>query len=181
MLKTILLLLLAAIAMLLIYAATRPDTFRVERSIRIQAPPDRIYALIDDMHAFNTWNPYERKDPAIKGRYGNTTRGKGALYAWESEKVGTGQMEIVDSTLVTKVTMKLDFVKPFEAHNLVDFTLQPDGETTLVTWVMSGPSPYFSKVMQVFFSMDKMVGKDFEDGLANLKTIAEKPRSTTQQ
>jgi uncharacterized protein YndB with AHSA1/START domain len=174
MLKTILLAAVAALALLLIYAATRPDSFRVERSMRIQAQPDKVFALINDLHSFNTWNPFEKKDPAIKGSYSGAASGKGAAYGWQSDKVGVGSMEIVDTAPASRVTMKLDFVKPFEAHNIAEFTLAPDAGATRVTWAMHGPAPFISKLMQVFFSMDKMVGKDFEDGLSNLKTLAER-------
>ena len=173
MLKTILIAVVAALALLLIYAATQPDSFRVERSIRINAQPDKVFALINDLHGFNTWNPFNQKDPAIKGGYSGAASGKGAAYSWHSEKVGVGSMEIVDTAPPAKLTMKLDFVKPFEAHNIAEFTLTPEGDATQVTWAMHGPSPYVSKLMQVFFSMDKIVGKDFEDGLANLKVLAE--------
>jgi uncharacterized protein YndB with AHSA1/START domain len=173
MLKTILIIVVAAVALLFIYAATRPDNFRIERSVRIAAPPERIYALIDDMHQFNRWNPFLRKDPATQGTYSGTSSGKGARYAWQSEKIGVGQMEIVDTAAPSSVTMKLDFLKPFEAHNMADFELKPEAGATQVTWAMHGPAPFLSKLMQVFVSMDKMVGKDFEDGLSNLKTLAE--------
>ncbi len=173
MLKTIALVLLAALALLLIYAATRPDTFRVERSLRIQAPPERLIAMIGDLRQFNRWNPYERKDPALKGRYGGSTQGPGAQYAWESDKVGTGSLEITALQAPTRVAMKLDFVKPFAAHNQVEFTLQPDAGGTRVRWAMHGPAPYVSKLMGVLFDMDRMVGRDFEDGLNNLKALAE--------
>lgn len=173
MLKTIGLILLAALALLLIYAATRPDTFRVERKLSIQAPPERIFAMINDLKRFNTWNPYEKKDPALKGRYGATTAGPGAQYGWEGDKVGTGSMEITQVQAPQRVAMKLDFVKPFEAHNVVEFSLQPAGGRTEVTWAMHGPANYLSKLMGVLINMDKMVGKDFEDGLNNLKALAE--------
>ncbi|MGQ7933089.1 SRPBCC family protein [Paraburkholderia sp. D1E] len=173
MLKTILITVVAAVALLLIYAATRPDNFRIERSVRIEAPPERIYALIDDMHQFNRWNPFLRKDPATQGTYSGTSSGKGARYAWQSEKIGVGQMEIVDTTAPSSVTLNLDFLKPFEAHNIAEFELKPEAGATRVTWAMHGPAPFLSKLMQVFVSMDKMIGKDFEDGLSNLKTLAE--------
>lgn len=173
MLKTIGLILLAALALLLIYAATRPDTFRVERKLSIQAPPERIFSMINDLKRFNTWNPYEKKDPALKGRYGATTAGPGAQYGWEGDKVGTGSMEITQVQAPQRVAMKLDFVKPFEAHNVVEFSLQPEGSKTQVTWAMHGPANYLSKLMGVVINMDKMVGKDFEDGLNNLKALAE--------
>lgn len=174
MLKTLGLIVLAAVALLLIYAATRPDSFRVERSLRIQAPPERLFGLISDLKQFNTWNPYERKDPG-KGRYGTATAGPGALYAWRSDKLGEGSMEITSITAPTRVTMKLDFIKPFEAHNTAEFTLRPEAGGTTVSWVMQGPSPYLSKLMGVVFNIDRMVGTDFEAGLQNLKTLAEKP------
>jgi uncharacterized protein YndB with AHSA1/START domain len=173
MLKTMLIAVVAAVGLLLVYAATRPDTFRIERSVRIQAPPERIYALIDNLHQFNLWNPFLRKDPAAQGTYSGTPNGKGARYAWQSEKVGVGQMEIVDTAVPSSVTFNLDFLKPFEAHNMAEFMLKPEAGATEVTWAMHGPTPFMSKLVQVFFNMDKMVGKDFEDGLNNLKTLAE--------
>ena len=173
MLKTLLIAVVAAIGLVLVYAATRPDNFRIERSVRIKAPPERIYALIDNLHQFNLWNPFLRKDPAAQGTYSGTESGKGARYAWQGDKVGVGQMEIVGTAEPSSVTLNLDFLKPFEAHNMADFTLKPDGDATEVTWAMHGPAPFMSKLIQVFISMDKMVGKDFEDGLNNLKTLAE--------
>ena len=174
MLKSTLLVIAAALAVLLVYAATKPDTFRVERSLRIHASPERLHAMINDLHSFNTWNPYERKDPALKGSYGQTTVGAGARYGWESNEVGTGSLAILETVPASKVTMALDFVKPFEAHNQAEFTLQPEQDGTRVTWAMHGPVPYLAKVMHVFINVDRMVGTDFEAGLANLKTLAEK-------
>lgn len=175
MLKPILLAAFGAIALLLIYAATRPDTFRVERSASVKAPPERVFALINDLHNFNQWNPYEKKDPSLKGTYGATRSGQGAAYAWESDKVGVGSMEIVQTVPAAKVTMRLDFIKPFEAHNTAEFTLMPQADATKVTWSMEGSVPYFAKLVHLVFNMDKMVGKDFEQGLVNLKTLAEAP------
>lgn len=174
MLKSTLLVIAAALAVLLVYAATKPDTFRVERSVRIQAPPEKLHAMINDLRSFNTWNPYERKDPALKGSYGPTTVGTGARYGWESKEVGTGSLAILETVPASKVTMALDFVKPFEAHNQAEFTLQPEQGGTRVTWAMHGPVPYLGKVMHVFINVDRMVGTDFEAGLANLKSLAEK-------
>jgi carbon monoxide dehydrogenase subunit G len=174
MLKTLLLIVLAAIAVVLLYATTRPDSFRVERSAQIQAPPGRVFPLINDLHAFNTWNPYEKKDPAIKGSYGAVTAGPGATYAWESDKVGLGDMRIETAVPDSTVTLRLTFVKPFAAVNQVTFTLAPAGDGTQVTWAMEGRLNYIAKLMHLFFNMDSMVGKDFEDGLANLKALAER-------
>ncbi|QDQ27349.1 SRPBCC family protein [Chitinimonas arctica] len=174
MLSLILLALAIALLLLLIHAARRPDTFRIERSTRIQAAPERVFALINDLHGFNSWNPFEKKDPAIKGEYGAITSGPGAVYAWESQKVGVGRMTIVDTVPESRVIMKLDFFKPFVANNMAEFNLRADRDGTQVSWAMHGPTPFISKLMQVFFSMDKMVGKDFDDGLANLKTLLER-------
>ena len=175
MLKTIALVIVVAIAGILIFAATKPDTFAVQRSISIKAPPEKIFPLINDFKRWDVWSPWEKKDPAMKRTYGSTTTGKGAHYGWEGNSdVGQGSMDITDSVPSSKVALKLDFVKPFEGHNTVDFTLAPQGDTTNVTWKMQGPAPFITKVMQVFCNMDSMIGKDFETGLANLKAAAEK-------
>jgi len=178
MLKRTLLTLAAALALVvagvLALAATRPDTFRVERSLTIQAPPEQLHAMINDLRRFNTWNPYERKDPAIRGTYGPSTVGQGASYGWVSKEVGTGRLAIVETVPASKVTMSLDFVEPFEAHNQAEFTLQPTPAGTRVTWAMHGPVPYMGKVMHLLFNVDRMVGSDFEAGLAALKSLAEK-------
>ncbi len=163
------------IAGVLIFAATKPDTFRVQRAASIKAPPEKVFALINDFKRWDAWSPWEKKDPAMKRTLGVTTSGKGATYAWEGNKdVGQGSMEIAESVPPSKVTIKLDFVKPFEAHNIVEFTLEPKGNVTNVKWTMQGHTPYFAKIIHVFIDMDSMVGKDFEAGLANLKAVAEK-------
>jgi uncharacterized protein YndB with AHSA1/START domain len=175
MLKIIALVLVVLVVALLIYAATKPDTFRVQRSASIKAPAEKIFALINDLRDFNTWNPYEKKDPNIKGNYSGPSRGKGAAYAFEGNKeVGKGSIEITEATPPHKVAMNLNMIHPFEAHNIVEFTLQPDGTATNVTWSMHGPLPYIAKIVHLVFDMDRMVGKDFEAGLANLKAVAEK-------
>lgn len=175
MIKALLIVAVILIAGLLVLASTKPDTFRVERSTTVKAPADKVFPLINDFRTWTSWSPYEKKDPAMKRTFSATTSGKGAVYAWEGNKeIGQGSMEITDATSPSKVTLKLDFVKPFEAHNIVDFTLQPQGDSTKVTWAMHGPAPFISKVMQVLINMDKMVGDDFEAGLANLKSVAEK-------
>jgi len=159
---------------ILIHAATKPDSFRVQRTVNIKATPEKILPLINDLKAWPAWSPYEKKDPAMKRTYGAVTAGKGATYAWEGNKdVGQGSMEILEST-PQKVVIKLDFLKPFEAHNTAEFLLVPESATTGVTWAIYGPSPYMSKVMSTFMNFDKMIGGDFEKGLADLKTAAEK-------
>lgn len=175
MVKVILIVIVVVIAGVLIFAATKPDSFRVDRSTSIKAPPDKIFALVNDLDSWRSWSPYETKDPNMKRTYGSTTAGKGAVYEWDGDKnVGQGRMEIIESTPPSKVGIKLDFFKPFEAHNTAEFTMEPQGDSTKVTWAISGPMPYVSKLMCVFFSMDNMIGKDFEVGLATLKSVAEK-------
>jgi carbon monoxide dehydrogenase subunit G len=174
MLKTITIIVVVLIAALLVYAATRPDIFRVKRATNIKAPPEKIFALIDDLHRWGAWSPYEKKDPTMKRTYSGAANGTGAVYEWEGDKnVGKGRMEITESSPPFKVMIKLDFVKPFETHNIVEFTLDAQGDSTNVTWDMHGPAPFMSKVIGIFINMDSMVGKDFETGLANLKTVAE--------
>jgi uncharacterized protein YndB with AHSA1/START domain len=163
-----------AIAAVLALAATKPDTFRVQRAMRINAPPEKIFTLINDFHRFATWSPWEKIDPAMKRTYAGSAYGKGAVYAWDSSgKAGVGRMEIADTSPPSRVTIKLDFDKPFATHNIVEFTLVPEGDATNVTWVMSGALPYLAKIVHVFLNMDSMVGKDFETGLGNLKTLTE--------
>jgi cellulose synthase/poly-beta-1,6-N-acetylglucosamine synthase-like glycosyltransferase len=175
MLKIIAIVVVVLLAALLIYAATKPDTFRVQRSASIKAPPEKIFVLINDFHSWGTWSPYEKKDPAMKRTYSGAANGKGAVYEWDGDKnVGKGRMEITESSPPSQVTIKLDFIKPFEAHNIVEFTVEPKGDSGNVTWAMHGHTPYIAKVVHVFFDMDSMVGKDFENGLANLKAVAEK-------
>lgn len=176
---TIIVILLVAIVAVLVLAGRKPDTFRVERATAINAPPDRIFALINDFRNWTSWSPWEKMDPALKRSYSGPPAGPGAVYEWEgNKKVGKGRMEIVDTVPSRAVTIKLDFLKPFEAHNTAAFTMAPQGDTTLVTWAMYGPLPYIGKVMHVFMNMDRMVGNDFEAGLANLKAAAERPAVT---
>jgi uncharacterized protein YndB with AHSA1/START domain len=175
MVKKVALIVLVLIAALLAYAATKPDTFSVQRTASIKAPPEKIYPLISDFHSWSAWSPWEKLDPAMKKTHSGPTSGKGAIYEWEGNSdVGKGRMEITEATPPSKVGIKLDFREPFEAHNVTEFTLQPKGDSTTVVWAMHGPNQYLGKVMSVFVSMDRMIGKDFETGLANLKTLAEK-------
>ena len=172
--KTIVIVVVVLIVAVLAYAATRPDSFRLERSIIIKAPPEKVFALINDFHQWGAWSPWEKIDADLKRNYSGSAAGVGTVYGWEGNKTGTGRMEILESSSPAKIVIKLDFFKPFEAHNMAEFTLQAKGDATEVSWAMFGPSPYISKVMGIFFSMDQMVGKDFETGLANLEAVAEK-------
>lgn len=166
--------LLLGIGALIAYAATRPDQFRVTRSLAITAPAEKLFPLINDLHGFNRWNPYERKDPG-KGTYTGAAAGVGAAFAWDSLKVGKGKMTITDATASERVVMRLDFAKPFQAHNTATFTIAPRQGGSEVTWTMEGPAPLITKVMDVVIGMDRMIGPDFEDGLRNLDEIATLP------
>jgi uncharacterized protein YndB with AHSA1/START domain len=175
MLKIIAIVVVLLVAALLIFAATKPDAFRIERSTSIKASPEKIFALINDLHKWVLWSPWENIDPALKRAYSGAESGKGAAYEWEgNNKVGSGSMEILESVPSSRITIKLDFIKPFEGHNTAEFKIERAGDSTTVTWAMFGPSPYLSKVMGLVFSMDKMIGAQFETGLANLKAITEK-------
>lgn len=176
MIKTIALLLVLAIGALLLYAASRPKVMAVQRSALIQAPAEKIHPLINDLHRFNTWNPYEKKDPAIKGSYRGPASGPGAGYDFEGNKdVGKGSIQITGAVVPASVTMELHMIEPMEGRNTIAFTLAPRGEATEVTWAMHGPSPFIARLAGVFFDMDRMIGRDFEAGLANLKSVAEQP------
>ena len=170
----LLVLVVIAIAGVLIYAATLPGTFKVERSIDVNAPAEKIYPMIADFHGWPQWSPFEDMDPAMKRIYSGTASGKGALYFWEgNENAGKGSMEITETNAPKLVRIKIDFSAPMAASNMIDFVMAQTGTVTRVTWAMYGPNSYVSKIFQIFMSMDKMVGNDFEKGLARLKTAAE--------
>jgi hypothetical protein len=175
MIKAILSIAVLLIGAILVFAATRPDSFGVQRATSIKAPPEKIFPFINEFDRWSAWSPYEKRDPAMKRTRSGSGSGKGAVYAWEgNSEVGAGRMEILDTAPPSRVLIDLQFVKPFETTNKVEFTLQPKGDATDVTWAMQGPMPYISKVITLFVDMDKMIGKDFEAGLANLKAVTEK-------
>jgi uncharacterized protein YndB with AHSA1/START domain len=160
---------------ILIYAAALPSHFQIQRSATIKASPDKLFPLINDLHTMQTWSAWETVDPAMKRSYSGEASGKGAKYAWEGNReIGQGSMEITESTPPVKVALKLDFIKPFEGHSTVEFTLEPKGDNTVVTQTMQGTNAYIPKLMcLLFFNQDKMISDKFEQGLANLKAIAE--------
>jgi uncharacterized protein YndB with AHSA1/START domain len=165
---------IVVLASLLAIAATKPDTFRVQRATCIEASPEKIFALINDFHSWRRWSPYEKLDPAMKKTHSGAANGTGSVYEWEgNNKVGKGRMEITQTFPSSKVIIKLDFIKPFEGHNIAEFTLEPKGDSTNVTWAVHGPNPYIAKLMSIFFSLDRMLGKEFEAGLASLKALTE--------
>ena len=178
MIVTILIVIALAVAAVLVYAASKPDTFQVRRSTSIAAPPEKIFPMIDDLRAQSAWSPFE-KDPNMKRSHSGAPRGKGAVYAWDGNRqVGAGQIAITESVPSSKVVLLLDMVRPFKAHNTVEFTLDRIGAGTnvtgtKVTWAMQGRQPYMAKVMGLVVDCDKMCGGLFEEGLAKLKVLAE--------
>lgn len=175
MIKQFALVVIAIVAMLVISALRKPDTFRVERSVVINAPAEKIFPLVNDFHNFGRWSPWEKLDPKMSKSITGAPSGKGAVYEWSGNgKAGAGRMEITESTPSSRIVVKLDFVKPIEGHNIAEYTFTPEGSGTKVTWAMHGPSPFVSKVMQVFLTMDDMIGGDFESGLTAMKAAAEK-------
>jgi carbon monoxide dehydrogenase subunit G len=173
MLKKVLLGLVAVVAGFLIFAATRPNTYHVERFTAVSATPEAVLSVVGDFQRFGEWSPWEKLDPAMKKTFEGEAGQVGASYAWAGNKqVGEGKMTITDIQ-PDRVTMRLDFIKPWESTSTTSFTAVPDGANTKVTWSMDGTHNFMSKVMGVFMSMDKMIGKDFEAGLARLKPVAE--------
>jgi hypothetical protein len=165
----------AAIAALLIYAWFKPKTFRIERSTLVNAAPEKVHALLADFRQWRKWSPWEEIDPDLARTYKGPEQGVGAGYAWEGKKSGSGNMLITRSDPQTGISLDLNFTRPMKANNITDITLSPEGSGTRVNWAMHGPHPFMHRVMSVVFNMDKMVGKDFEKGLAKLKTAAEAP------
>ena len=174
MLKTIVVVVVVAVIAILIFAATKPATYHVERSTTIAASPEKITPLLDDFHNWDQWSPWAKLDPGMHVSYSGAPAGQGAVYEWEgNSKVGKGRMEIL-AAQPTLTSIKLDFLSPFASHNQTNFVLQPEGTGTRVTWTMDGPNTFATKLMSLFTSMDKMIGKDFDDGLSQLKSAAEK-------
>jgi len=162
------------IAALLVYAATKPDNFRFQRTKEINAPAERIFPLIANLKSMNTWSPFAEADPAIKISYSGPESGKGAAHTWSgNSKVGEGRIEITETAPPARVALRLVMVKPMMADNAVEFTLAPNGRGTNVTWAMSGKQPLLGKLMSLFIDCDRMVGSQFEKGLGSLKAIAE--------
>ena len=149
-------------------------TFQLEMTRFIRAPREKVFALINDMRAFNQWNPFAKMDPSTQMVYRGPQSGPGAAFDWEgSGKSGKGSLQIVEANVPAAVTLKLDMLKPMEGHNTVVFALQNHGDATDVTWTMKGPYPYLNRIMGTIFNMDKMIGGTFESGLIDLKHIAE--------
>jgi len=175
MFKKIALIIAALLAVLLVVALTKPDTFTVERTISIDAPPQTVYSLIDDFHQWEKWSPWEKLDPAMKRTHSGPSSGVGAVYEWQGNSdVGQGRMEMTEAYPPNRLVIQLDFVAPMQANNVTEFLLTPQDGGTYVRWTMSGANNFMSKVVQVFMSMDALVGGDFESGLTDMKAAAEK-------
>ncbi|MFM9975928.1 MAG: SRPBCC family protein [Beijerinckiaceae bacterium] len=152
----------------------KPDRFLIARKIRINAPREKVFPLINTIQRWTEWSPWQTKDPAIQQTLGPITEGIGAYQEWKgNNKVGEGRMEIVESAALSRIVYRLDFLRPMKAQNRAVFTLTDTGGATEVTWEMDGPSPLLSKIMDTLMNMDKMIGRDFENGLANLKKLSE--------
>jgi uncharacterized protein YndB with AHSA1/START domain len=163
------------IAGILAFAASKPNEIQITRHTIIEAPPERIFALIDDFHNWKQWAPQDRADPTFARTFSGAANGAGSVCEFRgSQQSGEGRMEIVSSTAPSSITVVVDFRKPFVAHNTNQFTLVSQGRATRVTWTMRGTNPFVAKVMSVFVNIDAAVGQHFETGLANLKAAAEK-------
>jgi hypothetical protein len=141
----------------------------------MRATPEKIFASINDLHNWQTWSPYEHLDPGMQKTFSGATSGIGARYAWDgNSSAGAGSMEITESTPPSRVVIALHFTRPFEGNNTVEFTMEPRGDSTRVTWAMHGPVHFAAKVMGLFLNMDTMIGGQFEEGLANLRSVSSK-------
>ena len=174
MIKKILLGLVVVLGIFAIVVAFQPAAFQVVRAAKISAAPQTVFAEVNDLHKWDAWSPWAKLDPAMKVTHSGAPAGKGASYHWAGNKeVGEGRMTITESRSPELVRINLEFIKPFASTNLTEFTFKPDGNQTSVTWTMSGEKNYISKAVCMFMDMGKMVGGDFEKGLAALKAVAE--------
>jgi len=175
MLLWVVLLVVILVAALLIYGALQPAAFSVVREADYNAPAEQVFAQLNDFRNWSGWSPWEKMDPDLKRKFGDKSAGVGAEYSWiGNKKVGEGNMEITESEPSKRMQLDLNFIKPFQASNVTEFTLTPHGSGTHLKWEMRGNRPFMFRVMGMFFSMDKIVGGDFEKGLVNLRGIVEK-------
>src|SRR6185369_2771833 len=163
---TVLSVIAVVLVVLLAYAATKPDSYGIERIATVHAPAEKIFPLIVDLRQWPKWSPFEALDPAMKRTYSGVATETGAVYEWYgNSRAGRGRMEITKTTAPAHVSVQVDFVKPFVAHNVNHFALHRDGGATRVTWAMRGTQPYMLKLMSIFVSPDRLLGKHFETGL----------------
>jgi hypothetical protein len=180
MLKKVLLGIAALVAILLIVVATRPNTYHVERSTKIAAPADTIFAVVSDFHSFRDWSPWAKRDPAMQATISTPSSGVGAKYEWQGNKqVGKGRMTFTELQAPVHAKEKLEFLEPFPSTADTAFDIKPDGNTATITWSMDGKANFVGKAFGLFMNMDKMIGKDFEEGLTNLKRVAEAKQAAT--
>lgn len=167
--------LVLAVIGLLAFASFQPNSFRYERQTEIAAAPEKVFQHVADFHQWPAWSPWEKLDLQMKKNYSGSPSGKGAIYEWDgNNKVGQGRMEIMEVSPPAKIIIKLDFFRPFKAQNTTEFHFQKVIAGTKVTWAMFGQNLFMGKVFGLFMSMDKLIGKDFEKGLAALKEVVEK-------
>lgn len=176
MIKKVLLGLAAVIALILIVAAFQPAEFAVKRSLAIAASPQALFDQVNDHRKFLVWNPWMKLDPNVKNTFSGPATGVGSVCSWQGNSdIGAGSSTITETIPGELVRLRMDWKEPMEGVSTVDFTFKLEGEKTVMTWHMYGPQNYVGKVMCLFMNMDKMVGGQFEQGLANLKTLAEAP------
>jgi uncharacterized protein YndB with AHSA1/START domain len=162
------------VVILVVVIATRPEDFSISRSATVAAPPEKVFPQVNDLHNWEAWSPWAKLDPNMKMTFTGPETGTGAAYTWSgNSKVGEGRMTIVESRPSELVRIKLEFMKPFAATNASEFTFQPQGNQTTVTWSMTGKRNFMTKAMSLVMSMEKMLGGQFEQGLAQMKAIAE--------
>jgi uncharacterized protein YndB with AHSA1/START domain len=175
MLIKILIALAAILVVFVIIVAARPSDFRVTRSATLPASPEAVFAQVNDLHAWEAWSPWAKMDPTAKSTYEGPATGVGAAMSWAgNNKVGEGKMTITESKPNELIRFRLEFLRPFKATNIAEFTFKPEGNQTVVTWSMSGKNNFMFKAVGLFMNCDKMVGSEFEKGLANLKSVIEK-------
>lgn len=166
---------LAAVSALIAYISLLPDSFRIARSTVIEASPETVFRHVNDFRAWSDWSPWAKLDPNMKAEYGGTPQGYGATYAWSGDKqVGVGAMEIVESRQGERIRIKIEFKKPFKTKNDVQFDFRPQDEArTEVTWAMSGRHEFIGKALYKFLNLEETIGRQYEQGLANLKRVVE--------
>jgi hypothetical protein len=170
----------AVLLVLVLVVALRPAAFRYERSIDIGAAPDAVFAEVNDFQRWRAWSPWEGLDPDLKRSYSGPPTGRGAMYGWQSDndKVGEGKMTIEESDEPKRISIKLEFIKPFAAVNTAAFDFTPNASGTRAVWTMTGENSFMLKAFTLFVNMDELIGKDFERGLAALKQVAETGKSS---
>ena len=177
-------LIILAVVVFCVVVMMQPNQFRVTRSATFNAPPEAAFAQVNDFQKWGAWSPWEKLDPNMKKTVSAPSYGKGAFYTWTgNDQVGEGKMTIADSKPNESVKIDLEFIKPFAQKSVTDFTFVPQGDKTTVTWTMSGDNNFMSKAFGLMMNMDKMIGDDFEKGLAQMKTVAEsapKPEMTPE-